>query len=153
MGKIYAYKTPEILRHAGWLKIGYTDQDVFKCINQQTGTADVQYEVVWVRDADFTDKEFHAFLEDMGIRRKSGTEWFELSDHESIELFNLFVASRKGDVDAMVTLIEDERARLCGNARTREECNRIHKRLDAQLEKLASCANGSTVVSGYKSTT
>ena len=26
--KIYAYTTPEIARHDGWTKIGYTEQDV-----------------------------------------------------------------------------------------------------------------------------
>lgn len=38
---IYAYTTPEIARHNGWTKIGYTEQDVDKRLSQQTHTADV----------------------------------------------------------------------------------------------------------------
>lgn len=33
---IYAYTTPEIARHNGWTKIGYTEQDVDKRLSQQT---------------------------------------------------------------------------------------------------------------------
>ena len=40
---IYAYTTPEIERHNGWTKIGYTEQDVDERIAQQTRTADVAY--------------------------------------------------------------------------------------------------------------
>ena len=40
---IYAYTTPEIQRHNGWTKIGYTEQGVDKRLNQQTHTADVLY--------------------------------------------------------------------------------------------------------------
>ena len=35
---IYAYTTPEIKRHDGWTKIGYTEQDVDARIRQQTLT-------------------------------------------------------------------------------------------------------------------
>ena len=40
---IYAYTTPEIARHNGWTKIGYTEQSVDKRLKQQTHTADVLY--------------------------------------------------------------------------------------------------------------
>lgn len=40
---IYAYTTPEIASHNGWIKIGYTEQDIEKRIKQQTHTADVKY--------------------------------------------------------------------------------------------------------------
>ena len=33
---IYAYTTPEIKRHDGWIKIGYTENDVNKRLKQQT---------------------------------------------------------------------------------------------------------------------
>ena len=33
---IYAYTTPEIARHNGWTKIGYTEQSVDKRLKQQT---------------------------------------------------------------------------------------------------------------------
>ena len=65
---IYAYTTPEITRHDGWTKIGYTEQDVETRIKQQTCTADVQWKLEWKGNAlfddgsgeSFTDKDFHA---------------------------------------------------------------------------------------------
>ena len=39
---IYCYTTPEIARHNGWVKIGYSEQDAEKRIGQQTHTADVE---------------------------------------------------------------------------------------------------------------
>ena len=38
---IYAYTTPEIARHNGWTKIGYTEQSVDKRLKQQTHNHDV----------------------------------------------------------------------------------------------------------------
>jgi hypothetical protein len=32
---IYAYTTPEIARHNGWTKIGYTEQDVDKRLSSE----------------------------------------------------------------------------------------------------------------------
>ena len=31
---LYGYSTPEVVRHNGWTKIGYTEQDVETRINQ-----------------------------------------------------------------------------------------------------------------------
>lgn len=67
---IYAYSTPEITKHNGWLKIGYTEQEVDKRLKQQTYTADVEYIEEWRGNAvfedgsgeRFTDKDFHAYL-------------------------------------------------------------------------------------------
>ncbi len=44
---IYAYATPEIPRHNGWTKIGYTEQSVDKRLKQQTHTADVLFHEEW----------------------------------------------------------------------------------------------------------
>lgn len=45
---IYAYTTPEIARHHGWIKIGYTDkQTVEERVKQQTHTADVKAKIEW----------------------------------------------------------------------------------------------------------
>ena len=52
--KIYAYTTPEIKRHDGWTKIGYTEQDnVEDRIKQQTYTADVIANYEWSGNAIF----------------------------------------------------------------------------------------------------
>ena len=63
---MYAYSTPEIARHDGWLKIGDTEQGVNKRIKQQTHTADVRFELEWkdiamYRDdcTYFRDHDFH----------------------------------------------------------------------------------------------
>ena len=69
--KCYAYTTPEIKRHDGWTKIGYTEQDdVKRRIQQQTQTADIKFNLEWAERAiyedgsgdSFKDKDFHAYL-------------------------------------------------------------------------------------------
>ena len=69
--KCYAYTTPEIERHEGWTKIGYTEQDdVKRRIQQQTQTADIKFNLEWAEKAvyedgtgdSFKDKDFHAYL-------------------------------------------------------------------------------------------
>ena len=83
---LYAYSTPEIARHDGWLKIGDTEQGVDKRIKQQTHTADVRFELEWkdiamYRDdcTYFRDHDFHDYLtEYKGIERNDHTEWFKI---------------------------------------------------------------------------
>ena len=49
---IYAYSTPGVSYHEGWTKIGYTEaQTVEKRIEQQTGTADIQWVLAWKHNA------------------------------------------------------------------------------------------------------
>lgn len=90
---IYAYTTPEITRHNGWTKIGYTEQDVETRIKQQTHTADVKWNLEWKGNAlfddgsgeRFTDKEFHAYLRKSGVEQEAGknNEWFHITGQES----------------------------------------------------------------------
>lgn len=98
--KIYAYTTPEIARHNGWTKIGYTEQkDVEKRIRQQTHTADVKYNLEWYRPALynngewFTDKAFHPYLRKSGIEQETDVdnEWFHVTPVESKNLFDKFI--------------------------------------------------------------
>lgn len=83
---IYAYTTPEIARHNGWTKIGYTEQSVDKRLKQQTHTADVLYHEEWRGNAVyddgsgevFTDHDFHAYLRKLNVendRKTSGSIW------------------------------------------------------------------------------
>ena len=86
---IYAYTTPEIARHNGWTKIGYTEQDVETRIKQQTHTADVKWNLEWKGNAlfddgsgeRFTDKDFHAYLRKSGVEQEAGknNEWFHVT--------------------------------------------------------------------------
>ena len=73
--QIYAYTTPEIRRHDGWTKIGYTEQDVETRIAQQTHTADVIAKLEWHGNATyedngkvFHDTDFHAYLRKLGVK-------------------------------------------------------------------------------------
>lgn len=99
----YAYSTPEIVRHNGWVKIGYTDkQDVSKRIWQQTHTSDTEAVEEWRGNAIFEDgsgemfhdSDFHAYLQKKGIERKPGTEWFHINGKNSFEKFNEFRRNR-----------------------------------------------------------
>ena len=97
---MYAYSTPEIARHNGWLKIGDTEQGVDRRIKQQTHTADVRFELEWkdiamFRDdcTYFRDHDFHDFLtEYKGIERNDHTEWFRIDGQELRRCFEEFVS-------------------------------------------------------------
>lgn len=88
---IYCYTTPEIARHNGWVKIGYSEQDAEKRIGQQTHTADVEYHIEWSKNATFDDgsgelfrdSDFHSYLVKCGVKRQKGTEWFQISPAEA----------------------------------------------------------------------
>ena len=99
---IYAYTTPEIRKHDGWTKIGYTEQDVDKRLDQQTHTADIEYKLEWKGTAIyddgsgdvFHDSDFHAYLSKNGIERKPKTEWFKIQPPLSRTMFYAFKSDR-----------------------------------------------------------
>jgi len=99
---IYAYTTPEIARHDGWTKIGYTEQEVDKRLGQQTYTADVNYHLEWRGNAifddgsgeRFTDHAFHAYLRKLGVEEIQGKEWFHVTGPVSRGYFYDFRANR-----------------------------------------------------------
>lgn len=99
---IYAYTTPEIARHQGWTKIGYTEQKVETRIKQQTHTMDALWHLEWKGNAlfddgsgtRFTDKAFHAYLRKNGIEQGKNNEWFHITGPESHRQFQDFRANR-----------------------------------------------------------
>lgn len=101
---IYAYTTPEIERHHGWTKIGYTEQDVDERIAQQTRTADVAYREEWRGTAiyddgsgkAFRDTDFHAYLRKEGVEqdKEKNNEWFHITGPASKEKFHEFKSNR-----------------------------------------------------------
>lgn len=111
---IYAYTTPEIARHQGWTKIGYTEQDVQTRINQQTHTADVRWELAWLGNAlfddgsgeRFIDKDFHAYLRKSGVEQEAGknNEWFHIGSEASRQMFNDFRANH-GVLQSLSTVV------------------------------------------------
>lgn len=97
---IYGYSTPEVVRHNGWTKIGYTEQDVETRIRQQTHTADICWQLEWKGNATFDDgsgeifidKDFHAYLRKSGIEQEKGknNEWFHVDGATSKQMFRDF---------------------------------------------------------------
>ncbi|MBR3429101.1 MAG: GIY-YIG nuclease family protein, partial [Clostridia bacterium] len=83
---IYAYTTPGITYHDGYIKIGYTEQDVDERIYQQTHTAGVKAKKEWQGTATFDDgtgdtfrdSDFHAYLRKQGVLQPQdeGNEFF-----------------------------------------------------------------------------
>lgn len=99
----YAYTTPEIHRHNGWVKIGYTEkQDVTDRIKQQAHTLDTVTEEQWRGNAIFEDgsgdifhdTDFHRYLQKQGVERIPDTEWFHLDGAHSFQQFNAFRQNR-----------------------------------------------------------
>ncbi|MDR0704824.1 MAG: N-6 DNA methylase [Planctomycetaceae bacterium] len=70
--KLYAFTTSEISKHNGYLKIGETNGDVEKRVDQECHELNVQKEIVW-RDAVITershiDKMIHRYLVNQGFQ-------------------------------------------------------------------------------------
>lgn len=106
--KCYAYTTPEIKRHDGWTKIGYTEQDdVKKRIAQQTQTADIKFNLEWEKRAiyedgsgdAFKDKDFHVYLSKKEYEKMPNTEWFHILPNKSLEEF-LYFRSHRGILES-----------------------------------------------------
>lgn len=100
---IYAYSTPEIAGHNGWVKIGYTEKQTTKQRQkQQSHTVDVELKEEWKGNAIFEDgsgevfhdSDFHAYLSKLGIERKKNTEWFHIDGPTSKAEFNKFRENR-----------------------------------------------------------
>jgi len=99
---IYAYSLPEVPKHYGWLKIGYTEQGVQVRINQQTHTAGLTWDEAWRGNAvfddgsgdTFRDTDFHSYLRKLNVPRREGTEWFQISSQDSKQKFNDFRSNR-----------------------------------------------------------
>lgn len=113
---IYAYSTPEIERHNGWVKIGYTEkQTTEERQKQQSHTIDVVLKEEWKGNAIyedgsgqiFHDTDFHSYLRKLGIENKKGTEWFNIDGQSSHSEFLKFRMNRGilKDIDEVVPYI------------------------------------------------
>lgn len=110
---IYAYTTPGVTYHDGYIKIGYTEQDVYKRIRQQTHTAGIKFKLEWQGNATFDDgsgdtfkdTDFHAYLRKFNVKQPQDqennhfplserNEWFKISPSDSKEYFNQFRTNR-----------------------------------------------------------
>ena len=125
---IYAYTTPEIARHNGWTKIGYTEQSVDKRLKQQTHTADVLYHEEWRGNAVyddgsgevFTDHDFHAYLRKLRVENDRKNEWFHLDGEQSRRYFQDFRMNRgRVQLDAAIAYtLREEQARAVRDTKT-----------------------------------
>jgi len=114
---IYAYTTPGITYHDGYIKIGYTEQEVDKRLKQQSHTVGVKVNKEWQGTAifddgsgdTFTDKHFHTYLRKTGVKQPQDegneyfaaddkNEWFHISPNDSKNRFYEFKTNR-GIVD------------------------------------------------------
>lgn len=83
LNKIYVYTTETYLAN-GWYKIGQTSQSVEDRVRQQDGTSSAEELIVvdsW-DSPDFSDREFHRFLEKEGYsrtRQDRDREWFAVA--------------------------------------------------------------------------
>ena len=100
---VYAYSTPEIARHDGHLKIGYTDrQTVEDRVHQQGHTVDVIQKIEWKGSAifddgsgeTFTDNDFRAYLYKLGYEKIDRTEYVKISVPESRRRFGEYRMNR-----------------------------------------------------------
>ena len=100
---VYAYSTPEIARHDGWVKIGYTDkQTVEDRVFQQGKTIDVHQKIEWKGNAvfddgsgeTFTDHDFRAYLRKVGVQIKPKTEWCDITPPKARERFYEYRSNR-----------------------------------------------------------
>ncbi|MBQ7732999.1 MAG: GIY-YIG nuclease family protein [Synergistaceae bacterium] len=83
---IYAYTLPDSTAHEGYIKIGFTTQEVHKRIKEMLGTSGQRYELVFNERAlrpdgsEFRDSEIHNLLKSSGFaRHPRGREWFRCS--------------------------------------------------------------------------
>ena len=111
---IYAYTTPEIARHDGWIKIGYTDkQTVESRVQQQGHTIDVQQKLEWKGSAVFddgsgdffTDHDFRGYLKKLGVEVKPKTEWCFISPAKAQQRFFEYRSNRGVIQDADISPI------------------------------------------------
>ena len=90
---------PEIERHEGWTKIGYTEQDdVKRRIQQQTQTADIKFNLEWAEKAVYEDGTGDSFqrqglsclFKQKDVEKLPDTEWFHIQPKKSLDEFMYF---------------------------------------------------------------
>ena len=141
---IYAYTTPGIPYHDGYIKIGYTEQNVDERIRQQTHTAGIKAQKEWTGTAvfddgsgeTFKDHDFHAYLRKNDIQQpmdkgneyfsaEDRNEWFYISPAVSKSMFNDFRQNRgileQKEAIVPYTLRQEQAAAVAATAAYREE--------------------------------
>ena len=123
---IYAYTTPGIIYHDGYIKIGQTERAIEDRLYEQGSTTGIHIKKEWQGTAifddgtgdTFKDVDFHKYLRSIGIKQpkdredknfpaKGGNEWFYTSPSKSHSLFTEFKANRGviASPDAVVSYV------------------------------------------------
>ena len=119
--EIYAYSTPGVSYHDGWLKLGYTEQTADARVKQQTKTAGIRVQIEWHEFAiykerqpngeylTFTDDDFKAYLDSKGVNHQNdfgengeaiGDEWYQITPEQAHDYFEEF--SQKPSPDKQI---------------------------------------------------
>ena len=136
---IYAYTTPGVSYHDGYIKIGYTEQDVDTRIKQQTHTAGIAAKKEWQGTAiyddgsgiTFSDHDFHAYLKQSGVKQpmdlgeswngaKDRNEWFKSDPTTSKLMFYDFKSRQiyEESKDAKIPyVLREEQVRAVNSAK------------------------------------
>ncbi len=127
--QIYCYETPGVTYHEGWVKIGYTEQEVQKRVYEQCHTAGLRYKINWHDNAifpgdckPFTDHDFHAYLVRDKVEREQGDEWFRISPTDSEIKFNRFRKTRG--------ILETDYASIIPYRLREEQEDAVHKTME-----------------------
>ena len=109
---IYAYTIPNYPPLEGWTKIGETERNAGKRMDEQTLTAGIEYKSEWNPPLNavyegtnevFHDKDFHAYMQKQNIERKKGKnykgkevdlEWFKITPQDARNMLYDFRADR-----------------------------------------------------------
>lgn len=93
----YAYTTPDVPKHKGRTKIGFTERDAETRVKEQLYTPDIDGEIAWVKNAiyedsseTFRDDDFHRYLVKQGVEKKTGKEWFKIDPKSAKHMFDDF---------------------------------------------------------------
>ena len=102
--QIYAYITPGVTYHEGFIKIGYTERDAETRIKEQTRTPGLEYKILLIESAVrddgtvFTDKDIHKILRKNGFKQSEhGAEWFKCS-LEDVQAAIIAVRNKKSKI-------------------------------------------------------
>jgi methylase of polypeptide subunit release factors len=96
--KLYAFTTPEITKHNGYLKIGETNGDIDKRVDQECHALNVTKEIVWrdfvITQRSHIDKMIHHHLVNQGFqiqqfdKTSRDTEWIKCTIADVENAFN-----------------------------------------------------------------
>ncbi|MCR9015767.1 GIY-YIG nuclease family protein [Aquiflexum gelatinilyticum] len=105
---IYAYELVGVDTHKGLIKIGFTDRNAQTRINEQLGTAAIQYRIVFEESAmkrdgsSFSDHEVHKVLRGWKVVNANG-EWFKCTLNDLRRALHQIKTGEKSEENRVLT--------------------------------------------------